>query len=83
LNFLHPTFITNYCKAIEAIKNIESNQVLIIQIKDKAGYRFYILVDEGSFKFFNNFLKFSYDLVTEEFYINCSNKESDEIKHTE
>jgi hypothetical protein len=72
--------ITNYCKAIKVIKNIESNSVGVkslsrscdVQVEDKTGYKFYISVDEGSFKFFNDFSEGS--------YINYSDKEPEEVK---
>jgi hypothetical protein len=80
--------ITNYCKAIKVIKNIESNSIRVkslsgscdMQVEDKTGYRFYISVDEESFKFFNNFSKVSCDLVTEGSYINCSDKEPEDVR---
>jgi hypothetical protein len=37
-------------------------------------------VDERSFRFFNNFSKVSCDLVIEGLYINCSDKEPEEVK---
>jgi hypothetical protein len=37
-------------------------------------------VDERSFRFFNDFSKVSYDLVTENSYINCLNKKPEEVK---
>jgi hypothetical protein len=55
---------------IEVIKNIESNSVGVksssgscnIQVENETEYKFYILVDEGSFRFFNDFSKVSCDL---------------------
>jgi hypothetical protein len=52
--------ITNYCRAMKVIKNVESNSVGVkflsgscdIQVEDKTVYRFYISVDKGSFRFF-------------------------------
>jgi hypothetical protein len=76
--------VTNYCKAIKVIKNVESNflsESCDIQVEDKTGYRFYILVNKGSFRFFNDFSKVSYDLVTENSYINCSDKDPEEVKY--
>jgi hypothetical protein len=80
--------ITNYCKAIKVIKNIESNSVGVkllsgscdIQVENKMGYKIYISVDEGFFRFFNDFGKVLCDLVTEGSYINCSDKEPKEVK---
>jgi hypothetical protein len=54
------------CKAIEVIKNIESNLVGVkslsgscdIQVEDKTGYRFYVSVDKGSFNFSMTFQKY-------------------------
>jgi hypothetical protein len=43
-----------------------------IQVEDKIGYRFY--------RFFNDFSKVSCDLVREGSYINCSDKEPEELK---
>jgi hypothetical protein len=43
-------------------------------------HRFFISVDERSFIFFNNFSKVSCDLVTEDSYINCSDKDPEEVK---
>jgi hypothetical protein len=37
-------------------------------------------VDERSFRFFNDFSKVSCDLVIEGSYINCSDKEPEEVK---
>jgi hypothetical protein len=37
-------------------------------------------VDQGFFRFFNNFSKVSCELVTEGSYINCSDKESEKVK---
>jgi hypothetical protein len=51
-----------------------------IQAEDKTGYRFYISVDKESFRFFNGFSKVSCDLVTEGSYINCSDKEPEDVK---
>jgi hypothetical protein len=70
------------------IRNIESNSIGIkslsesydIQVEDKTGYKFYISVDEGSFRFFNDFSKVSCDLVMEGSYINCSDKEPEDVK---
>jgi hypothetical protein len=37
-------------------------------------------VDKGSFRFFNDFSKVSCDLVTKGSYINCSDKEPEDVK---
>jgi hypothetical protein len=50
--------ITNYCKTINIIKNVESNSVGVkslsgscdIQVEDKMGYRFYISWMKGPFQ---------------------------------
>jgi hypothetical protein len=49
-------------------------------VEDKTGYRFYISVDKGSFRFSNDFSQVSCDLVTEGSYINCSDKEPEDVK---
>jgi hypothetical protein len=58
--------ITNYCKAIKVIKNVESNSVGVkllsgscdIQVEDKTGYRFYISMDKGFVDFSMIFQKY-------------------------
>jgi hypothetical protein len=58
-------FITNYCTAIKIIKNVESNSVGIksllgfcdVQVEDKTGYKSFISIDKGSFRFFNDLEK--------------------------
>jgi hypothetical protein len=62
--------ITNYCTAIRILKNVESNSVNSIgiksllgpcdvQVEDKTGYKSFISIDEGSFRFFNDLEKIS------------------------
>jgi hypothetical protein len=80
--------ITNFCKAIKVIRNIESNSIGVkslsescdIQVEDKTGYKFYISIDKRSFRFFNDFSKISCDLVTEGSYINCSDEKPEDVK---
>jgi hypothetical protein len=80
--------ITNYCTGIKKIKNAESNSVGIksllrscdVQVEDKTGYKSYISIDEGLFRFFNDLEKISCDLISEGSYINCSDKEPETIK---
>jgi hypothetical protein len=80
--------ITNFCKAIKVIRNIESNSIGIkslsescdIQVENKTKYKFYISVNEKCFKFFNDFSKISCDLVMDGSYINCADKEPEDVK---
>jgi hypothetical protein len=51
-----------------------------VQIEDKAGYKLYISTDEGSFRFFKDLEKVSCDLISEGSYINCSDKEPEDVK---
>jgi hypothetical protein len=80
--------VTNYCQAIKAIKNTESNSIGIkslsgscdIKVKDKLGYQLYISVDEGSYRFFNDLQGISCNLIGEGSYTDCSDKEPEDIK---
>jgi hypothetical protein len=58
---------------LKIIKNVESNSVGIksllgfcdVQVEDKTGYKSFISIDEGSFKFFSDLEKVSCDLISE------------------
>jgi hypothetical protein len=51
-----------------------------VEVQNKTGLITYITVDEKPYKFFGDLWGISCDLKGKRYYINCSNKEPEEIK---
>jgi hypothetical protein len=80
--------VTNFCTVVKLINHTESKAVGIkslsgfcdLKISDKAGYIIIISIDEGSYRFFADLFRISYKFTGDGNYVNCSDKNPEEIK---